>query len=76
MNKEQILGIIRHVLTAIGAILVIKGYTDEATITMIIGAIMASVSGIWSIFDKTDSQVVKKYEEYKVKEELKKLEKK
>lgn len=75
MNREQILGIIRHVLTAIGAILVIKGYSDEATMTMIVGAVMAGVSGIWSIFDKSEGQVAKKIEEYKLKEEQKLLEK-
>lgn len=67
MNREQILGIIRHVLTAIGAILVIKGYSDEATITMIVGAVMAAVSGIWSIFDKTEAQIAKKVGEYRLK---------
>jgi hypothetical protein len=75
MNREQILGIIRHVLTAIGAILVIKGYSDEATMTMIVGTVMASLSGIWSIFDKSEGQVAKKIEEYKLKEEQKLLEK-
>ena len=52
MNKDQVLGIIRHVLTAVGSILVIKGYTDEVTTTTAIGAIITAVGAIWSIVDK------------------------
>ena len=32
LTKEQILGIVRHALTFIGGIVVMKGLTDEATI--------------------------------------------
>lgn len=60
MNKEQILGIVRHVLTAAGAILAIKGYTDEGTATLIVGALMTAIGGIWSIFDKRDDNVLAK----------------
>ena len=62
MNKYQILGIVRHVLTAGGAILAIKGYIDEVTATLIVGSLMTSISGIWSIFDKSDSNIVAKAE--------------
>lgn len=62
MNKDQILGIVRHVLTASGAILAIVGYTDELTATLIVGALMTATSGIWSIFDKRDSNIVAKAE--------------
>lgn len=75
MNREQILGILRHVLTAVGMIIAVKGYTDEATVTTIIGAIMTAVSGVWSIFDKSEGQTAKKVVKYQKKQETKKLEK-
>lgn len=72
MNKEQILGIIRHVLTAIGSILTLKGILDEATAMAIIGAIMTTVSGIWSIVDKSNQSILNKAEKIRIDEELKK----
>ena len=49
MNKEQIMGIIRHTLTFIGGILVIKGITTEAASSEVIGAIMTAVGAVWSV---------------------------
>ena len=49
MNKEQIMGIIRHTLTFIGGILVIKGVTTEATSSEVIGAVMTAIGSVWSI---------------------------
>lgn len=73
MNKEQILGIIRHILTAVGVIIVAKGYMDEATVITVVGAIITAVSGIWSIFDKSEVQMAKKVETFKEKQESKKF---
>ena len=72
MNREQILAIARHILTAVGTILVIKGYTDEVTSTAIIGAIMTAASGVWTIFDKTNAQTAKKVEKYQREQKNKK----
>jgi hypothetical protein len=33
MSKEQILGIVRHTLTFVGGILIMKGFIDETTVT-------------------------------------------
>ena len=52
LTKEQILGIVRHALTFIGGIVVMKGLTDEATITEIIGGAMTLTGAIWSIINK------------------------
>jgi len=52
LSKEQILGIIRHSLTFVGGIVVMKGLTDEATVTEIIGGVMTLTGTIWSIVDK------------------------
>ena len=52
LTKEQVLGIVRHALTFIGGIVVMKGLTDEATVTEIIGGVMTLVGTIWSVVDK------------------------
>ena len=52
MNKEQVLGIIRHTLTFVGGFWVMKGITDESFVTEIVGALVTSIGGIWSIVDK------------------------
>lgn len=52
MNKEQLLGIVRHTLTFVGGILVMRGVIDEASFTEISGAVLTLVGGIWSILSK------------------------
>jgi hypothetical protein len=52
LSKEQVLGIIRHTLTFVGGIVVMKGLIDEATVTEIIGGVMTLAGTIWSVVDK------------------------
>jgi hypothetical protein len=52
LTKEQILGIVRHALTFIGGIVVMKGLTDETTVTEIIGSVMTLTGAIWSVISK------------------------
>lgn len=52
MNKAQGLGILRHALTFIGGILVMKGVVDEQTFQEVSGALLTLVGGIWSVLDK------------------------
>jgi len=52
MKKEQIIGIIRHVLTFVGGIVVAKGFADETIIMGLIGGVITLVGGIWSIVSK------------------------
>ena len=52
MRKEQVLGILRHSLTFIGGLLVMKGLVDETTATEIIGGIITLVGAIWSVVEK------------------------
>lgn len=49
MNKEQALGMIRHALTFIGGVLVIKGMSSEAAVSETIGAVMTAVGFLWSV---------------------------
>lgn len=73
MNKEQVMGIIRHSLTAIGAVLTLKGFMDEATVLAIVGIVTTAVSAIWSIVDKTENNTLLKAENInRLKAELKK----
>jgi hypothetical protein len=53
MNKDQILGLVRHGLTFIGGIVLSKGLVEESTLTEIIGAISTLIGAIWSIIEKT-----------------------
>ncbi len=52
MNKEKILGIVRHTLTFVGGALVMKGLVDEYVLTEIVGGFMTLIGTIWSIFEK------------------------
>lgn len=52
MKKEMILGLIRHTLTFIGGILIMKGIVDETTFTQISGSLITLIGGVWSITDK------------------------
>lgn len=53
MSKEQVLGIVRHTLTFVGGLWVMKGVIDESIVTEIVGGVMTAIGGIWSIVDKT-----------------------
>lgn len=56
MNKLQILGIARHLLTFAGGFLVVRGYVDESTLTEIIGSVVTLAGLIWSVVDKTPTK--------------------
>lgn len=49
MNKDVILGVIRHVLTAGGGILVSSGYIDASNMDIAAGAIVALIGVVWSV---------------------------
>ena len=52
MNREEILGVVRHALTIMGGYLVSRGVVDEATITVAAGSVTSIIGVVWSIFDK------------------------
>jgi len=52
LSKEQIMGIIRHALTFVGGIVVMKGWADNGVVVEIIGGAMTLTGAIWSIVDK------------------------
>jgi len=56
MKQEQIMGIIRHVLTFVGGIVVAKGFADETFVMELTGGIITLVGGIWSIVSKIKTE--------------------
>ena len=58
MNKEQVMGIVRHVLTFVGGVIVAKGLTTDAAMLELTGAAMTAIGTIWSIVAKIKSEQV------------------
>ena len=52
MTKEQVIGIIRHVITFAGGILVVKGLVDDAMVQEVLGGVLGLVGTVWSIVEK------------------------
>ncbi len=52
MNKEQVLGLVRHILTFVGGILVAKGLATETQSVELVGALATVIGGVWSILSK------------------------
>jgi hypothetical protein len=58
MNKDQLLGILRHVLTFVGGILVLQGWVDEGLLQETIGAVATLVGTVWSVIEKKKKETV------------------
>lgn len=52
MNGEQIAGIVRAVISAVGGYLIGKGIVDAATVTAVAGAAATIVAAVWSVYSK------------------------
>jgi hypothetical protein len=52
MTKEQVFGIIRHVITFVGGILVVKGFLDDVMVQEVLGGVLGLVGTVWSIVEK------------------------
>lgn len=52
MNRDTILGLIRHLLTYGGGIVTAKGYADADDVSTIVGALVALAGAAWSIIEK------------------------
>jgi hypothetical protein len=52
MDKAKVLGVIRHTLTFVGGILVMKGIFDESITEEIIGGLITLIGSIWSVVSK------------------------
>jgi sugar phosphate permease len=56
MTAEQIGGIIRAILAAIGGIFVAKGTIDEQTLSALVGAVAVIVTAVWSFIVHRNEQ--------------------
>lgn len=54
MKKAQWMSVIRHTLTFVGGLLVIKGTLDESTSEQIISGLMTLVGLVWGVLDKKE----------------------
>ena len=52
LTQEQVLGVARHALSAIGAILLFKGKVDVSTWDIITGSLISVTAIIWSVTSK------------------------
>ena len=52
MTKEQIQGLVRHALTFIGGIVVMKGLATDAVVQELIGTALTIFGLVWSIASK------------------------
>lgn len=52
MTQEQVMGIVRHALTFVGGILVLKGVTTDAAFLEISGLITTAIGAVWSVVTK------------------------
>lgn len=50
--KDQVLAIVRHVITILGASLAQKGYIGEDQVEILAGAALAVAAVIWSAYEK------------------------
>lgn len=52
MNTDELGGIVRAVLAALGGVAVTKGWLDNATMITVTGALATIVAAAWSVFSK------------------------
>lgn len=52
MDKDMIIALVRHSLTFIGGLLIMKGIIDENTLQEVIGSAISLTSAIWMVVNK------------------------
>lgn len=52
MDTPVIAGLIRHLLTAAGGVLVAKGYLEAGIVEQVVGAIITLLGAGWSVYQK------------------------
>ena len=56
MSLEQILGIVRHSLTFICGMLIMKGTVDATEWAEMSGLLITLIGGVWSVVDKNKAK--------------------
>lgn len=52
LTQEQLYGIIRHLMTGVGVLLIAKGKVDESTWQIVTGSVLGIAGVVWSIISK------------------------
>ena len=52
MSPEQVAGLVRALLAAVGGFLVSKGLVDDSTLQAVAGAVATLVTAVWSFVAK------------------------
>jgi hypothetical protein len=52
MTKDVIQSLVRHILTALGALVVSRGVVVQSDAEAIVGGVVASIGLGWSVWDK------------------------
>lgn len=52
MNAEQVAGVVRAVIAAIGGYFVGRGIVDQSTVSSVAGAAATIVTAVWSVWAK------------------------
>ena len=52
MNGEQIAGVVRAIVAALGGFLVAKGVADAETVAAVSGAVATIAVAVWSVLSK------------------------
>lgn len=52
MDKEVVSGVVRHILTALGGVLVSKGVIEAGQVEMLVGSLVGIIGVAWSIYAK------------------------
>lgn len=52
MNKDMVLGLVRHILTFGGGLLASKGVIGESEIELVVGAVVTLIGVVWSAWQK------------------------
>ena len=56
MNGEQIAGIVRAIVAAVGGYLVGKGLADAETVAAVAGAAATIAAAVWSVLSKKKAE--------------------
>lgn len=58
MTAEQFWSLLRTILQMLGAALVTRGYVDEASLQVLLGAVMAIVTTVYSLYIRRKAGIV------------------
>jgi hypothetical protein len=58
MNQEQLTSLIRQILLTVGGGLVTKGYLDDGSLQLCVGAVMAIGAAAWAIYTRRNAGLV------------------